>query len=583
MADRDYTIIAPDGRELTIVGPDNATPQQLRAAAESAFAKMPKKAPPPAQAPAPKAAPSMFSDPSEQYTTEATQAQALGALGALRGIGDVGNTILNAGVGALKRLPRNPVSDAVSAWNDERQAGLKSFDEGMKADPTSDAVYGTTRVVGNIAATAPVGGVLAQGAKAVGAGAPVVNALASSGMTTGRNAVGALNVLKDVGLRSAAGATTGFASAGLVDPEQAKTGALVGGALPIATKTAGLAGNAIGGLARKALPQASPEVAALADRAKALGIDLPADRLVDSRPLNALASSLNYVPLSGRAAVEDKMMGQFNRAVSKTIGQNSENMAQALRTAAKDLGSKFDDVLTKNTVKVDQQFVTELAEAANKATRELGSDGASIIGKQVDDIIAKAGSGEIDGQAAYNIKKTLDRIGNRTTPEAYYARDLKKALMGALNRSLGPEEAAAFSRVRQQYGNMLDLEGLVPNGAEGGLSVGKLANMKSIGNPELQELADIAGQFLKSRESPHGAAQRLVLGGLGATAAGMGAAPYVAATVGVGRAANKALASPRVSNMVLGRANAPLNLLAEPELQLGYQTAPVFIATNPGR
>ena len=35
--EREYTIVAPDGRELTIVGPENATPQQLRAAAESAF------------------------------------------------------------------------------------------------------------------------------------------------------------------------------------------------------------------------------------------------------------------------------------------------------------------------------------------------------------------------------------------------------------------------------------------------------------------------------------------------------------------------------------------------------------------
>lgn len=48
MADRDYTIVAPDGRELTITGPADATPQQLRAAAEAAFVKMP---PPKADAP----------------------------------------------------------------------------------------------------------------------------------------------------------------------------------------------------------------------------------------------------------------------------------------------------------------------------------------------------------------------------------------------------------------------------------------------------------------------------------------------------------------------------------------------------
>lgn len=49
MTEREYTIVAPDGRELTIVGPVNATPQQLRAAAEAAFKV--------AQAPKPQAEP----------------------------------------------------------------------------------------------------------------------------------------------------------------------------------------------------------------------------------------------------------------------------------------------------------------------------------------------------------------------------------------------------------------------------------------------------------------------------------------------------------------------------------------------
>lgn len=37
MAQRDYIITAPDGNDLTITGPDNATPDQLRTAAQAAF------------------------------------------------------------------------------------------------------------------------------------------------------------------------------------------------------------------------------------------------------------------------------------------------------------------------------------------------------------------------------------------------------------------------------------------------------------------------------------------------------------------------------------------------------------------
>jgi len=550
------------------------------------------KATPAPKAPTQKELPSLFSDPSEQFTPEATQAQAAGGIGVARGIGDVGNTLINATVGGVGKLfpsdGRNKRSgfvgelvDSLEQWNAGRKSSLNALDQSMAQDPALGAAYGAGRTTGNMVATAPVGGALGQIATKFGATPAVSSALASSGFTTGAPvAPGMVNALKDVGLRSIAGAAVGGASAGLVDPSNAGMGAAVGGGLPIATKTARVLGSAVGSAASKMIPKASPEVAQLADRAKELGIDLPADRLIDSRPVNALASSLNYVPMSGRASVEDKMYSQFNRAVSKTIGQDSDNMAQALRSASKDLGQKFENVLKNNKVRVDEQFLNELADSANKATRELEAGQAGVIGRQVDEIIAKAGNGEIDGQAAYNIKKTLDRIGNRNTPEAYYARDLKKALMGALDRSLGPEEAKAFSNVRQQYGNMLDLEGLVPNGAEGGLSVGRFANMKGIGNPQLQELADIAGQFLKTREAPHGAAQRVVLGGLGATAAGFGAAPYVGATMATGRGANAMLNSDWMRNAALGR-NAPANALALPGTDLGFQMAPVFIATNP--
>lgn len=516
--------------------------------------------------------------------------------GGIRGAGSIGATLMWPIDKATDLIEgdRGPnVSGLVTgkqpiSRNEERRQAMTNA-LGMLGAETDSTMFATGKLGGEVAGTAGAGGAIANtvaripGAATAAPG--LINALRTGGMTTGQTvAPGAINALRDIAIRSAGGGISGAASAGLVNPEDAKTGGVVGAALPPALKTAGWAGQKAGQLVRAAIPKALPEVAALAERAGQLGIDIPADRLVNSRPLNAAASSLNYIPLSGRAAVEDKMYGQFNKAIARTIGQDTDNMAQALRNASKDLGAQFDKVLTNNRVKVDPQFMTDLADAANKATNELGKDGASIIGKQVDDIINKAATGEIDGQAAYNIKKTLDRIGNRNSPEAYYARDLKKALMGALNRSLGPDEAAAFAKVRQQYGNMLDLEGLVPNGAEGGLSVGRLANMKGIGNKDLQELADIAGQFLKTRENAHGAAQRVVLGGVGATAAGMGAAPYVAGAMATGRGANALLKSQAMKNAVLGKPSAPnaLQQLLENEdaALMAYRVAPAVAASR---
>jgi hypothetical protein len=502
--------------------------------------------------------------------------------GALRGAAGIGSTLLAPTDYLADKLSGQPGGTA----NKERRA---SIDQAVAqfADPNS-INFQAGKLGTEIAGTAGAGGVVAAPLKAAvpaltraapaagNALSKLATAVQSGGMTVGGApattvAQGAGNLLT----RAAGGAISGGAQAGLVNPEDAGTGALIGGALPVATKIVGATGNAIGRTLSGG--QLAPEVKALADRAKQLGIDIPADRLVNSKPLNALASSLDYVPLSGRAATMGKMEDQLNRAVSRTFGQDSTNVTQALRKAGDDLGTKFDNVLSQNTVKVDNQFLTDLADASSMASKELGSDGSKIISNQIDEILAKASqTGDIDGQAAYNIKKTLDRIGKRNSPEAYYALDLKQKLMDALNRSLGPQEAAAFAGVRKQYGNMLSLEKLASNGAEGGISIGRLANLKNINNPDLQELADISAQFLKSREGAHGAAQRV---GAGALAFGLGGPMGLAAGMASGRAANSLLNSGLMKNAVLGQpqTNRLLQLSQNPDAQrLMYRSAPVL-------
>lgn len=477
-----------------------------------------------------------------------TGARAVGniGMGALKGASDIGATLMRPVDAALNATG---LSDRTNA---DRRASLKGFFQD-KADPDSLPFKGG-ELAADIAGTAGVGGVAAKGVAAIPAltriAPKLAPALESGGFSLGNSPAATVGGrVADTATRVGAGAAVGGASAGLINPDDALTGAALGGALPVAAKAAGAAGRAIAG-------DVSPDVQALYKRAKDLGIDVPADRIVNSKPLNAVASSLNYVPFSGRAATEDRMISQVNRAVSRTFGQDSDNVTGALRRAATDLGDKFEITLKSNTVKADNQLANELVSHLQTAQKELGSDGAKIISNQIDEILNKVGAnGEIDGQAAYNIKKALDRIGNRNAPEAYYARELKKSLMGALNRSLGPTEAAAFQKVRQQYGNMLDLEGIAQNGAEGGVSIGRLANMKNINNPELQELADISAQFVKSRESPHGAAQRVVMGSLGLGAAHTipAAAPVLAAGVAAGRVANTALNSETLKKLLMGQ------------------------------
>jgi hypothetical protein len=486
-------------------------------------------------------------------------------------MGDLGNLAAGAGrgassIGATLMAPYDIVKDAMAGKgmtlesNRQRRAAVDEMMFALGANPES-AAYKGGKLGTEILGTAGMGGALANTARALPGAAkiePFIESIGSGGFR-----VGGLTGLPALATRGAGGAITGGASAGIVNPEDAGLGAMVGGAIPGAVSIAGNSARGIGRALRGG--EISPEVGMLAKKAQDLGISVPADRLVNSKPMNALAASLEYMPFSGRTATVDKMQSQLNRAVSRTFGQDSDNVTMALRKAQGDLGSKFDTVLQNNTVKVDPTFTQELADHAQRATSELESGQASIILKQIEEIAAKAPNGQIDGQAAYNIKKTLDRIGQRNSPEAWYAGDLKKSLMGALNRSLKPEDAAEFAKVRQQYGTMLDLKKMAQNGADGDISIARLANMKNIGNPELQDLADISAQFLKSRESPHGAMQRLMLGGLGAAGAGSGVvSPLLfGGAVAAGRGANAALNSNAMRGLLMRAPNQGAGLLTQ--------------------
>jgi len=468
--------------------------------------------------------------------------------GALSGAAQIGATILSPIDWAAKKAG----IENQALFPTDRRAAIESGLREMGAQPESMAFKGG-QLGAEIAGTAGAGGAIAKGLKF----APqLASAVESGGFKLAQQGG---NALARLGTRAAGGAISGGAMTGMVNPEDTASGAALGAAFPIAVKGAGKLGSAI-------MQKATPEVAALAGKAHQYGIDIPADRLVDSKTLNALSASLNYVPFSGRATTEEKMYSQINKAVSKTIGQDSSNITDALRKARVDLGSKFDDVLKNNTVNVDDVFLQDLVNHADIAGKELETGQAKIISNQIDEIINKAQDGVIDGQAAYNIKKTLDRIGKQNSPVAYYADELRRSLMEALNRSMPAEEAAGFAKVRQQYGNMLTLDKLAPAGAEGEISMGRLANMRNVRDPQLRDLVDIAAQFGRTRESPHGAAQRVTLGALAPVAAAAGQLPAYLGAIGLAKGANMALSSDTLRNAMLrqGGAGVQNKLLSSP-------------------
>lgn len=493
-------------------------------------------------------------------------AQELGAFGQMgRGAINTGKNILAgaADIGATLMTP----FDA---------AGLSGYTPAQRRQSINEfagdsAVGQTARVLTNIAGTAGAGNLLAKGVQKV---APLVPeaaaALRSGGFATGAPSAPAMSLAgaRNAAIRVGGGAASGAAMAGMINPEDAATGAAIGGAIPVVGKFAGESGKAIS----KAFT-ASPEVAQLAQKAKSLGIDIPADRLANSKMLDATAASLNYVPFSGRIATETKMNNQIKKALSNTFGENTEHLSKDFiaKTRTK-LGQGFDDFLTSNKIKVDQQLWDDLQGNLAKAKNELSADNYRIVENQVKDLWGKIDNGIIDGNAAYNVKKTLDRLGRGNGNEAFHAKQVRESLMNSLKRSVGTEKAKEFTDLQRKYANLQTVKNLAGNTAEGDISMARLGNLDSR-NPEVSDIAKIAATFGKGRESPHGAMQRVTIGG-GVTALGGGLAAGVAAPVAVGlsggRLANLALNSETVKKMILAQpknGNKLSDLLSNPALR----------------
>jgi hypothetical protein len=174
-------------------------------------------------------------------TSDMWKRELMGSLpgGVVRGLKD----IVDTGAGWASRLGGADEQARVQA---ENAAGKKDFETttaGMPMAPVG-------RFVGNMLATAPVGGVIANGLRAIPGVATAIpralTAIESAGFSAGKASPGAAGALSDIALRSLGGAVTGGASAALVNPQDAATGAMVGAAMPPAVRVAGAVGNAVG-------------------------------------------------------------------------------------------------------------------------------------------------------------------------------------------------------------------------------------------------------------------------------------------------------------------------------------------------
>jgi hypothetical protein len=163
--------------------------------------------------------------------------------GLVRGAGSIGATIaapVDYAEDYIKGDRGKNLSSLVTgkelpSRNAERRARLDENARELLGANTDSLVYKGGKLTGEVAGSAGAAGVLANGARVLGAAPELVTAISSGGFSGGGNLLA----------RAVGGSINGAATAGLVNPEEAGTGAVVGGLLPGGVKVAGKVGNAL--------------------------------------------------------------------------------------------------------------------------------------------------------------------------------------------------------------------------------------------------------------------------------------------------------------------------------------------------
>lgn len=321
--------------------------------------------------------------------------------GAVRGAGSIGATIL---------LPADMINQKLRGedfWslkdNRQRRADIDVGLQLLGAEPES-ALYKTGKIAGEIAGTAGAGGVLAKGAQAVGASAPVVSSLSSGGLN-----VAGLGGLPGIATRALGGAATGGASAGWINPEDADTGALIGGALPVAAKGAAALGRSVAGGAKSLV---EPLYQAGRDRIVGRTLREFAGGQADDAVRNLQAAG-ELVPGSVPTVAEAAGVPSL-AALQRASVNVSPEMANALETR----------LASNNQARVDLLHTmagTGGARAAAEAARESAADAAYGAARQADAArlagVRQQLAAEAQAQAAENAKRVgLGSLGNAPAP-----------------------------------------------------------------------------------------------------------------------------------------------------------------------
>jgi hypothetical protein len=385
-------------------------------------------------------------------------ADAIGGL--VRGAGSIGKTLL-APIDAAVRAVNSGQPFNVGGYDIAGQDRGQGMDAGLDAlgvDRNSTA-FQTNKLGAEIAGTSGVGGLLSKGLGMIPAAAKYLPSLIPALQTGGMSAGGATGAY-GVANRVAGGALTGAGTAGLVNPDDASSGALIGAALPIVGKTLAMAGAKLGAPSQMGV---NPRTFETAKKGIEAGYVIPPNMIQPSFTNQVIES------ISGKQATQ------------QIASMRNSDVTEGL--VRKALGIADDIPLTQSTME-------NLRKTAGKAY----ADVANISPQAANDLeLLKQARNDSNGwYKAYNRSASPDDLAKAKSFKST-ANGLEDSLETYAQNANMPELVPALRDARKAIAKTYTV-GRALNDATGTVDARILGRMYEKGSP-LSDGLDTAGQF----------------------------------------------------------------------------------------
>lgn len=424
------------------------------------------------------------------------------AFGALKGASDIGATILSLPDAAARALG---VENEYIGRKDRREQ-IKAF-MNDNAD-TDSAAFKGGELAADIAGTAGAGGVVAKGIRAVapvaiGAdSAPllhkIANAVEYGGFRTGGLApVGVAAKAGDMAIRTGGAVANGGISSGLVDPETAGEGAVLGGVVPGVVKGSAALGSGVRTVAGKALGALTgtgSEALGAAYNAGKNGITTFLDNMRGNVPMQDVVES-------AKQALNDMRIQRgeaYRKGMADVSGDKTVLDLSPIVKSVNDIASRGmygEKVINKNSASVVDDIKNVVSDwAASDPAQYHTPEGLDALKKAIGDIrdTTQYGTGARNAaDAVYNAIK-----GQITSQAPTYAKVMKdyseaSELVGEIEKSLSlGKKSSADAALRK-------LQSLMRNNVN--TNYGNRLNMaQELENSGADIIPAVAGQALNS-------------------------------------------------------------------------------------